>query len=164
MGYLAKELVVRSLVFAVIDPVTVGQNHGKQLPLHVTLVPPFTHPVHLAGAIDDAIQMVAARWCPSGAVDLGDALFGRKQDVRVQRLGSGELYRLHIELCAALAAVSTQVQLDDTYAGPRYSPHVTEHCGRGLAVGEQVTVGAVALASKQAGSWVNGPVAAFGLR
>lgn len=162
MGDLPAELVVRSLVFAVIDPVAVGQNHGRQLPLHVTLVPPFTHPAQLVCSIEHAVHTVASQWRPFGAVGVGEALFGPERDVRVQRLGGVELHRLHVELCAALAALSPQVQLDDTYAGPRYSPHVTEYRGRGLAVGAQVTVGAVALASKQAGSWVNGPVVAFG--
>ena len=163
MGDLAAELVVRSLVFGVIDPVALGQNHGKQLPLHVTLVAASSHPAHLLCAIDDAVHRVAGQWRPFDAVGVGDALFGSAREGRVQRLSSGELYRLHVELCAVLAALSPQVQLDDAYAGPRYRPHLAEHRGRALAVSEQVPVGAAALASKQNDSCVTGPVATFGL-
>lgn len=157
------EMAVRSLIFGVIDPVRAGQNHGNQLPLHVTLVAPFTHPAHLARAIADAAHTVARQWRPFDAVGVGDALFGNAHDVRVQRLSSGELYRLHAELYVALDELSPEVQLDDTYAGPRYRPHVTEHHGKGLAMGQEVTVDAVAMASKQAGAWVTGRVITFGL-
>lgn len=80
----------------------------------------------------------------------------------MQRLGDGELHPLHADLCAAVSAISAQVHLDETHAGSRYRPHVTEHHGRGLVTGAHVNIGAVALASKQSGSWINGQIFTLG--
>lgn len=123
---------VKSLLYVPLDDRVCDE---KNLPLHVTLLPPVRHEDARAQELDSIIADVAKRTDPIEMIGLDDDYFGNEEQIRlkqipVRRIGSPALVALHAEILTKVLEAGFSVNSE--FAGQKYSPHSTYIGGEGL--------------------------------
>lgn len=112
-----------------------------QWPQHITLVPWFRDAVQ--AKVSDGLQAVSSASKPFKVQVGSKALFGASHDIPVQLVEeSDELKELHAH--AVSVVHDAKGELDYTYIGRRYRPHISELEGEEITM-TQVVVGQIAL-------------------
>lgn len=141
-----------TVVFVPLEPVTVADRFD-QLPLHITLVPPYVQYVRTFRATSGRVADVASRWSHFAAAAGVQAMYGPQRSVPVREVDGVQLSRLHDELVTMISDIRGNIHMDDRYMGARYSPHVTDTASRRLMAGEDALVNSIAVARKHSRRW-----------
>ncbi len=133
------------LVVATLEPVEVGDRFEK-VPLHVTLLPWFEICGEHRKTLDDHLAVAAADHPPINIVGEGEAMFGAKNDIRVQRVGSQALTELHEQLLHTINQFGSDYR--NNWVGQDFVAHVTYLKDAGLGKEQQATLNALQLFSR----------------
>lgn len=125
-----------------IDPLIAGATY-KKLPLHCTLIPWFDTempPGELLGRLAKVFRNT-----PSFELISGESvLFGKDSNIPVHVLQKNpNLSTLHETLVREL--ISLGIQIDSTWTGPSYQPHVTSLGGKSFPTGSKKCVAQVSV-------------------
>lgn len=137
---------VKSLVIASLDDVALG-DYGDELPLHITVVPPFTHERIRTREVSRVIEEQLRPVEPFVVVGGEKAMFGDHDDIPVRKVGSAALHVVHNLLVPALQQLS-HVDINTRWALEKYNPHSTFIADRGLDDGAEVQVAKLYLAQR----------------
>lgn len=140
----------KSIVFVSLEPTQVGKS-SPELPLHITVVPPFEHPRAATDAVLHTVGSKLAHAEPFTVVGGELDFFGPNNEHVVRRIvGNQALTAIHLQLFDGLDTVRG-VELDRTYAGSAelYNPHSTYKSSQGFAEGQTHTVTELYVAQKR---------------
>ena len=136
------------VIVAPLETVRTGSEfRTDSLPLHVTLVPPFT----TSAPIETVTRLVESTCQGFRALTVRAArreLFGRHRDVPVVTLEQDDALRgLHTALLDAIEPVAQERA--DRHVRDDYRPHTSVQRGRTIVPGEPVTIDRVALVDRR---------------
>ena len=131
---------VKSLVFAGVEPTQLGKQPDGCLPLHITLAPSFAHFGEQQQELDEALGEIASSVESFPVVGGSEDLFGRNGEYRVRRIAQPYKSLLELHWSHIALAHSYDPDVDTSYSGVPYSPHVTYKGDRGLDEGEVLQI------------------------
>ena len=112
-----------------------GEERSR-LPLHITVLQPFTAPERSVGALSKEIRREVTGYPPIDVIGCDEDYFGspeqvERREIRVRKIGGEGLHQLHRALLPIVTTIPG-VMYDTTFAGERYSPHSTYIGDEGL--------------------------------
>ncbi|MEP6710701.1 MAG: hypothetical protein ABJA64_03195 [Candidatus Saccharibacteria bacterium] len=137
---------LKSLVFVSLDVSRVG-TEKEDLPLHVTMVPPFfrVNPDRNE-ALSESLHQAFKDLKSFAITGLEDATYGPDEDIPVRKVGGSVLYIVHDMIMPIAARFDRQI--DTTYTGKNYSPHATYIGDRNIKHDERRNIKSLFLAQK----------------
>lgn len=138
----------RLMIAHSLEPLQPGGDF-TEWPHHITVVPWFSTGSEDIGQLVRVLDSQADRIRPFTVTAGDEDRFGPEGDVMVRKIADPKpLQYLHLRLLRTIEHHGLGRLIDDTYAGERYSPHVTRQSEAWPQIGDRIEINGVTLIQK----------------